>query len=385
MVCGAPYRLSSRPNRGTATARPIAISERGNPGRSLIHPAPATVRRRFWGLVAIGATVSGVLLVSLLLFSILRAPSAALTPAATVNAFVRGYVGSDGRVARRDQGGDTVSEGQAYAMLMTAAVGDRPTFDAVWRWAQRNLMQPDGLLAWHWVAGTVADPEAASDADLGAAAALALAARRFGDPSYLIAGRTLAHAMASHEVGTSIDGPTLVAGPWAAQAPEYVDPSYLAPGELSELAASYGPPWPSIARAAGTQLRSLTSSGSLPPDWAVIGSDGQVHPASPPGSPGQPAQFGFDAVRVPVWMATSCSAPLRAAATQLLPGLEHASGLGPVDTIAIAAAKWATGAHSAAWGELNQADRANRAHPTYYTTALIALTTLSFDHLLAYC
>lgn len=320
-----------------------------------------------------------------LMISLVHGTSDALTPAATVNAFVRGYVGSDGRVARRDQGGDTVSEGQAYALLMTAAVGDRPTFDAVWGWARRNLMQPDGLLAWHWVDGAVADPEAASDADVDAAAALALAARRFGDPAYLVAGRTLAHAIASREVGSSIDGPTLVAGPWATQSPEYVDPSYLDPGELSELADSYGSPWPSVAEAARIQLSSLTSSGSLPTDWAEIGSDGQVHPASPPGSPGSPAQFGYDAVRVPIWMATSCSAPLRNAAKQLLPGLERAGGLGPVDTIAIAAARWATGAHSAAWGELNQADRANRAHPTYYTTALIALTTLSFDHRLTSC
>ena len=34
--------------------------------------------------------------------------------------FLRRYVDGDGRVVRRDQGGDTVSEGQAYGMLIAA-------------------------------------------------------------------------------------------------------------------------------------------------------------------------------------------------------------------------------------------------------------------------
>ena len=38
--------------------------------------------------------------------------------------FLRRYVMPDGRVSRIDQGGDTVGEGQAYGMLMAAAIGD---------------------------------------------------------------------------------------------------------------------------------------------------------------------------------------------------------------------------------------------------------------------
>src|SRR6266571_1756749 len=43
----------------------------------------------------------------------------------SAQAFLDGYIDPDGRVVRRDQGGDTVSEGQSYAMLTAVALGDR--------------------------------------------------------------------------------------------------------------------------------------------------------------------------------------------------------------------------------------------------------------------
>nr|WP_235733865.1 glycosyl hydrolase family 8 [Mycolicibacterium austroafricanum] len=42
------------------------------------------------------------------------------------------YVESDGRVVRHDEGGDVVSEGQAYGMLIAAASATRPDSG---RWA----------------------------------------------------------------------------------------------------------------------------------------------------------------------------------------------------------------------------------------------------------
>ncbi len=63
-------------------------------------------------------------------------------------AFLAGYVDDDGRVVRTDQGGDTVSEGQAYAMLVAVGLGDADTFDAVWTWTRENLQRRDGLLSW---------------------------------------------------------------------------------------------------------------------------------------------------------------------------------------------------------------------------------------------
>ena len=80
--------------------------------------------------------------------------------------FLDRYVDGDGRVVRRDQGGDTVGEGQAYGMLMAAAIGDRRRFDKIWNWTKANLQRPDGLISFLWRDGHVVDPQAASDADL---------------------------------------------------------------------------------------------------------------------------------------------------------------------------------------------------------------------------
>lgn len=65
-----------------------------------------------------------------------------------VESFFAGYVDDDGRVVRHDEGGDTVREGQAYAMLLAVAAGDRSRFHRIWSWTKEHLQRPDGLLAW---------------------------------------------------------------------------------------------------------------------------------------------------------------------------------------------------------------------------------------------
>jgi len=60
-------------------------------------------------------------------------------------AFLADWV-EGGRVVRRDQGSDTVSEGQAYGMLIALSVKDEKSFDSLWRWTEKNLQKRDGLL-----------------------------------------------------------------------------------------------------------------------------------------------------------------------------------------------------------------------------------------------
>jgi endo-1,4-beta-D-glucanase Y len=319
----------------------------------------------------------------------------AITPEATVSAFLQKYVTHEGRVVRIDQGGDTVSEGQAYAMLMTAVMGYGKAFGAIWRWTETHLQGSDGLLAWHWDHGAVTGEQSAADADLGAAAALVIAADRSRDPGYLAQARRIAGAIESKEVAPSAEGPTLVAGSWALSPVEYVDPSYLAPPEMDRLASAFGAPWRSIAATAALQLEQVTSNGHLPSDWAVIGPDHQIHPSAPPQSSGGPTLFGFDAVRTPLWMATSCDSGLKAAAAGLLPALRRSGGeveldLGgdpdpgvrsPLGLLAMAAGQYASGDQRAARSLVQVAATSNLAHPTYYASAFLALTVLAFDHL----
>jgi endo-1,4-beta-D-glucanase Y len=62
--------------------------------------------------------------------------------------FLDRYLSADGRVVRWDQGGDTVSEGQAYAQLFAAATGSGPDFGLAWNWQKTHPQRRDGLFAY---------------------------------------------------------------------------------------------------------------------------------------------------------------------------------------------------------------------------------------------
>ena len=123
------------------------------------------------------------------------APDVDRTTAQLRSDFLEDYV-RDGRVVRTDQGGDTVSEGQAYGLLIAYANDDRKTFGQIWSWTQRHLLTDDDLLAWRWTPDEgVADEQSASDADLDAARALVLAGQRWDDDRWTAAGTAMASAI----------------------------------------------------------------------------------------------------------------------------------------------------------------------------------------------
>lgn len=108
------------------------------------------------------------------------------------------FILSNGRVIRPENNNDTVSEGQAYAMLLAVYLNDQATFDKCFQWTDQNLSRtqsgsapyggPDNLLAWHWdpTAGIQGhDWDAASDADGDYAFALILAYEKWGNTQYL--------------------------------------------------------------------------------------------------------------------------------------------------------------------------------------------------------
>src|SRR5215472_15000586 len=74
----------------------------------------------------------------------------------------------------------TTSEGQGYAMLRAAWVGDHVVFERVWRWTREHLqVRSDHLFAWLWAPDQndnwgVAGAGSASDADEDVALALIL-------------------------------------------------------------------------------------------------------------------------------------------------------------------------------------------------------------------
>jgi hypothetical protein len=200
-------------------------------------------RRRSTAMAAIP------LLLSAFAVGMVASPAAALPAGSGVeeqareaaSRFLSRYVASNGRVVRHDQGGDTVSEGQAYALLLAAAVGDEARFELVWTWTRTHLQRPDVLLSWSWGNGRVLDGNAATDAGLDAAHALLIAADRFGRADYRIEAFAIAQAVLAEATVEVAGGETiLVAGSWARTTPYVVNPSYFATRAFAEFAAVTG-------------------------------------------------------------------------------------------------------------------------------------------------
>lgn len=313
---------------------------------------------------------------------------------AAARSFLATYVSSSGRVKRIDQGGDTVSEGQAYGMLMAAALGERKTFDSIWSWTRANLMQSDGLLAYHWSGGHVVSATPAADADLESARALLLAGRRFGERSITRAAISLGKAILAHETARAGRLDLLIAGPWASKGSYVVvDPSYIDPAALGALAAATGNPrFSQLASDGRTLVNELTRP--LPPDWATVNTTtGVPTPVSAASSTSGPGMFTFDAPRTLVWFAVgpaaadrtavarawsvfSATAPKDIVTEHQLDGAPAGSDHNPVTLVAVAAAAKAAGDDGAVDGLLNEATTLNRQHPTYYGAAWLALGRL---------
>jgi endoglucanase len=304
------------------------------------------------------------------------------------SAFLAEYVRADGRVVRPDQGGDTVSEGQAYAMLVAAGLGDADTFDSVWTWTQTALQRPDGLLSWRWADGRVADPSSASDADLDAARALVVAGQRFGRPDYTSAGVALGSAVLDLETVQTGAGRILLAGQWATVEPYAYNPSYASPGAAAVLAGASGDPrWAELASGSRAVTTALLAEAPLPPDWAQVHADGSVE--AMPGAQGRGAsvRYGYDAARTPIRYAESCDPADRALAAAMAAPLERGGdaaeldlGGGPLGTgesvvaaTGQAAAVAAAGDPARALDELADGNRLAQADRSYYGLAWAAL------------
>jgi endoglucanase len=162
------------------------------------------------------------------------------------------FISADGRVvehasARRQ----TVSEAQAYALLLALAADDRATFDTLLTWTTNNLAQGDlsrHLPAWQWGErddGSYGplDANPATDADLWIAYVLAEAGRRWGIPAYLARSHAVGDLVLRQSVAELPGlGPVLLPAPQgfgAAPGPWRLNPGYLPIQVLRGLAAAH--------------------------------------------------------------------------------------------------------------------------------------------------
>jgi endoglucanase len=316
---------------------------------------------------------------------------------AAAKRFLDTYVTDDGRVQRADQGGDTVGEGQAYGMLVAVAIGDEQRFDAIWDWTKANIRRPDGLLSFLWKDGQVADPEAASDADVDATRALLVAACRFKRPELRTEALALAKAILDDETASFQGSPVLVAGPWARKDPMTVNPSYFSPATFAALGDATGDGrWGSLS-ASGRSVTEILmpNDGNLPPDWAQV-QKGKPVPIGSPDQPDAPAKFGFDAARTLVrfaedpdpagqriaakaWPAFEGKSPSEIPIEHDLSGQPAGGTQHPMALVAAAGAAAAAGKEADKKKLLAAAEALDKRSPTYYGAAWVALGRIMLD------
>lgn len=389
----------------TSTSKPAP-----DPGKIPPHPdrRPSLQLPRVtaWQKTA-GITVAGLAVIAALAaigVSLSVPPAAEVQPAATGHTtvspdearrtagykFLATWVDEDGRVVRRDQGNDTVSEGQAYGMLIALGVTDESKFDSIWIWTRQHLLRPDGLLAWRWINGAVADDAPAADADLDVARALVQAGTVFGRPDLTEAGNTLGTKVMDFLTAATPRGRIIVPGLWAATGPDRLyNPSYASPAAFEVLGKSTGDPrWKELQLGARAMTESLLRLSPLPPDWAQVSSTGEVHAVPAPAGQGSPIQYGYDAARLPIRFSESCTAEDVVLAGAIAPTLNGANPIVAVldlsgspassDQNAVAysaraAARAASGDYAGARKDLDSAEDVNSLYPTYYGSAWHAL------------
>ncbi len=217
------------------------------------------------------------------------------------------FIHANGRVFRPYNHHDTVSEGQAYALLMAVAFNDQITFDRVWGWTERNLSRlgrfGDHLLAWHWEVGQgVTDWNSAADAEVDTAFALLLASQRWDDLRYHQRALRLLEDILKFETKVIGQDRYLLPGNWGMEKePCVINPSYFSPSHFRLFFHVTGDTrWREVLASSYSLLRrlpleeTLSVQPGLVPDWIGIDHTEKLLPLQ-----GYSGHSTWDAVRMP--------------------------------------------------------------------------------------
>ena len=219
------------------------------------------------------------------------------------NGYTSRFMDDQVRVIDHDDGDRTTSEAQAYAMFFGLVANDRPRFDALLAWTERNLASGDlrlNLPAWLWGRGSdrqwgVLDPNSASDADVWMAYALLEAGQAWNDSRYTTLGRALAARIAADETAELPNfGMVLLPGAKGfRQGESYrLNTSYLPLHLFLRLAQlDPGGPWREIADRIPALVRNSAPNG-FATDWLEFSEREGFKPS---------AVASYDAIRVYLW------------------------------------------------------------------------------------
>ncbi len=215
------------------------------------------------------------------------------------------FVTPEGRVIDDANGGISHSESQGYGLLLACLAGDRGSFARIFGFTRTELLiRDDGLAAWRWdpkASPRVTDINNASDGDLLITEALACAGARWNMPAYTAAARQIARSLA--KVALLKRGSETWLMPGAAGFTEkdrpdgpVVNPSYWVFEAFPALVQLTGDQSWMQVQATGLRLLDTLAKAKMPaPEWVSV-------KAAPKPAEGFPAQFGYNAIRIPLYL-----------------------------------------------------------------------------------
>ncbi len=223
--------------------------------------------------------------------------------------YKKNFILPDGRVQRPEHDFDTVSEGQAYAMLFSVFMNDKNTFNLIFGWTEEHLSRSskhgDHLLAWHWKDGGVADWMPASDADGDYAFALLLASHQWGENLYRQKAVHVMSDILKYETVRGTDNRLfLLPGVWGNEENGHLvqNPSYYSPAAFRLFyETTQDNQWLDLVETgywmvtqSGMRLDDVSGRG-LAPDWCMVDAQGNISTAK-----GRSHDYGWETVRIPM-------------------------------------------------------------------------------------
>ncbi|MDK4704486.1 glycosyl hydrolase family 8 [Rhizobium sp. CNPSo 4062] len=225
----------------------------------------------------------------------------------TWTAYKAKFLDVNGRIIDNGNGGISHSEGQGYGMLLAYLANNPADFEQIWYFTRTELLlRDDGLAVWKWdpaVTPHVTDTNNASDGDLLIAYALALAGSAWNNKDYLRAAASMAKSILSHVVISSAGRTLLIPGVEGYQPPgrkdgPVINPSYWVFEAIPVMALLVpSDRWHKLSDDGLALLRALQfGPRKLPADWVSL-------KAKPEPAGGFEAEFGYNSVRIPLYLA----------------------------------------------------------------------------------
>ncbi|MBN1600424.1 MAG: hypothetical protein JW915_02390 [Chitinispirillaceae bacterium] len=192
-----------------------------------------------------------------------------------------------------DNASETKVESMGWAMIIAAYMGDKTTFDGLYKF-YKSKVQGHGMMAWRTTCGGVSDGGSASDGDLDVAFSMVVASWQWGE-SYKTEAIKIINTVKKLIVNCS-GGTSVIAGGMGGNSTyggcQETDISYHTPAFFRCFADLTGEKaWSKLADDTYTLLNNgADKTTGLIPDWQTLSggaAGGRIH------------SYGFDACRAP--------------------------------------------------------------------------------------